>query len=274
MNQRTILSAIELKGNGLHSGENVTVKLEPAPENNGILFHRSDLPGSKPIKALASNVVSTQRCTVLGSDEFKISTVEHLLSALFALGLDNINIFTNASELPALDGSSSIFYSSLKSSGIKELNSQKKIVRPQIPIFETKNDSILIALPSEEKKYTVILDYPGTILGTELCSFNLDKDSYTDKVAPSRTFAFMHEVQYLLDNNLAKGGDFNNALVISEDTYSSPLKHENEPVWHKCLDLIGDISLCGKTLLAHIIAIKPGHTINTQLALKLEQMEA
>ena len=274
MNQKTILSSTELKGTGLHSGEDITLKLEPGKENSGIVFHRSDLLGSKPLKALASNVVNTQRCTVLGNDEFKISTVEHLLSALCALGIDNINISVSGSELPALDGSSAILYNSLKSCGIKELDSDKKVIRLAIPVFEVKNDSILIALPSEERKFTVVLDYPGTLLGTELCSFNLDRDSYTDKVAPSRTFAFMHEVQYLLDNNLAKGGDFNNALVISEDSYSSPLKHENEPVWHKCLDLIGDISLCDKTLFAHIVAIKPGHTINTQLALKLEQMEA
>ena len=273
MNQKTILSSIEIKGTGLHSGENITVKLEPAMENSGIVFHRSDLV-EKPLKALASNVVNTKRCTVLGNDEFKISTVEHILSALYALNIDNINIFVNGAEMPAMDGSSAVFYNTLKSCGIKELSCPRKEICLTSPIFEIINDSILIALPSKERKFTVVLDYPGTLLGTELCSFNLDKDSYIDKVAPSRTFAFMHEVQMLLDNNLAKGGDFNNALVISEDSYSSPLKHENEPVWHKCLDLIGDMSLCGKVLLSHIVAIKPGHTINTKLALKLEKAEA
>ena len=271
MNQKTIQTSFEIRGIGLHSGKEVTLRLESAVENNGITFKRLENLDAKPLPALASNVISTQRCTVLGNEDFKVGTIEHLLSALYALGIDNINILTDSSELPAMDGCAVSFYNALKSCGIKELSAPKKVVILKEPFIIHKNDSTLIALPYEGKKFTAVLDYPGTLLGTQACIFDLDKESYIDEIAPARTFAFMSEIKALLENNLAKGGDFNNALVIDEDSYSSPLKFANEPVRHKCLDLIGDIALCGKLLFAHVIAIKPGHSINTQLALEIEK---
>ncbi len=272
MNQQTISSALEFTGIGLHTGKESCIKLEPMPPDSGIVFRRADLPDAPPLKALASNVVNTQRCTVLGNGFFKISTVEHLLSSLYSIGIDNLMITVDAEEIPAMDGSSIEYFNALTACGLKTQAAPRKVLSLQQPCFSVKNGSIIIALPSQDRRFTVMLDYDHPMIGTQICDFDLLKDSYCEKIAPARTFGFLHEVQALLDRNLARGGDISNALVIMPDGFSTPLRLENEPVHHKCLDLIGDISLSGLLVFAHIIAIKSGHALNVDFALKLEQM--
>ncbi len=272
MFQKTVKSEVFFNGAGLHSGKNINVKVSPADEDTGICFLRKDMPSVPLFRADASSVVNTERCTVIGNEYFTISTIEHLFSALYALEITNVLIEVDSSELPALDGSALPFYLALKDAGIVEQRNAAKVLNLKEPVFLSSNNCYLIALPSNELRFTVLTDYPEKSIGRELCDFVMSADAFEKSVAPARTFAFYSEVKALLEKNLALGGSIENALVIYDDAYSSPLRLNNEIAAHKCLDLIGDISLCSYRLKAHITAIKPGHKINTAFALMLQNI--
>lgn len=264
--QSTIVRSFEMKGKGLHTGKNVTLTVEPAPEDFGIRFFRKGDDGSEGMPALASHVVNTSRCTVLGDGRFSVSTVEHFLSAAYAIGLDNLKLTVDGAELPAADGSAVPFYRRLEEAEKVQQSKEKKVIKILRPEIVSAGDSILVALPGEGLKLTVILHYAHPMVGTQLCEFSLGRDDFLGEIAPARTFGFWEEVQQLLQSDLARGGDIDNALIVMPDGFSTPLRMENEPVKHKCLDLIGDLSLTGASLEGHILSYKAGHFLNIALA--------
>lgn len=269
--QCTLKSGFTAEGKGLHTGVSSSLRVEPGLSDEGILFFRSDKPELNPLKASALHIESTVRCTALGNGEITISTAEHFLAAASGLGINNLRVYINASELPILDGSSAVWTSLFKKAGIAEQEKDVKIIDILRPIAVTSGSSAVMALPSETLRYTFVLDYPNTPIGTQMYSFVPAEDDFEKEIAPARTFAFYSEIKELIDRNLIKGGDLSNALVIKEDGFSSPMIFENEPARHKCLDLIGDLSLCGGELKAHVIALKSGHALNAKLAVEIEK---
>lgn len=262
MYQKTIENSFELSGIGLHTGKNSTIKVFPAKENSGIVFYRTDLPNKPSIPANYSKVTSTLRSTTLGENSIQIATVEHFLAALYGLGIDNLKIELNGEELPALDGSALIFTQALQNAGIVMQNILKKEYLIKEPLIIHEDDAYLIVLPDNKLKITYIIQFPHSLVGTQWFSFKLNKQTFINDIAPSRTFGFLEEIQTLFEKKLALGGNLENAILIKPDGYSSPLRFSNELVRHKCLDLLGDLALTGLILKAHIIVIKGNHTLN------------
>ncbi|NPA67099.1 MAG: UDP-3-O-[3-hydroxymyristoyl] N-acetylglucosamine deacetylase [Chlorobi bacterium] len=289
--QKTILNDVKLTGTGLHTGKDVIITFRPAKEDTGYVFRRVDLPGKPEIQAVAENVVETSRSTVLYQNNASVATVEHVMSAIYGLGIDNLIIEIDGPETPILDGSSKYYVDSLLKAGITEQNTDRKYFEiKKTVIFENKETGTLIkAVPFDGIEYEVVIDYHSTVLGRQkavLKSF----DDYAKEIAPCKTFVFLKELEILLKNNQIKGGDLSNALVIVEKEFTQKefdriadlfnKKHqkyngrgvlneeymtfENEPARHKLLDLIGDTALSGMRLKAKIIAEKPGHFANTE----------
>ena len=272
LKQRTISKKFSVEGVGIHTGKKAIVEILPANKpNEGILFFDKNHEEYSPIKAIARNVVNSTRCTVLGNDKFSVSTVEHFLATVKSFGIDNLKIYIDAPEMPILDGSAKKWCELFLEAGITEFDEPIRKVDFQIPHYLESGNSSIVAIPSDKLKYTFVFDYPNTIVGTQIFTFIPSEDSFIKEVAPARTFAFYEEIKPLLDSGLAKGGDLSNALIIKKDGYMSDLNFENEPVRHKCLDLIGDISLFGFSFDAHIIAIRSGHKLNTEFAAHLER---
>ena len=271
LKQRTILRKFSVEGVGIHTGKKAIVDIIPADNpNEGILFFDKNHKEYQPIKARALNVVNSTRCTVLGNDKFSVSTVEHFMATVKSFGIDNLKIYIDAPEMPILDGSAKKWCELFLEAGIKEFDEPIKKVEFSVPLYVESGNSSVVAIPSDKLKYTFIFDYPNTIVGTQIFTFIPSEDDFIKEVASARTFAFYEEINPLLDKGLAKGGDLSNALIIKKDGYMSDLNFDNEPVRHKCLDLIGDISLCGFNFDAHIIAIRSGHKLNTEFAKHLE----
>jgi len=294
--QRTIAKTISLKGFGLHSGKKVELSFKPAPENHGIKFQRSDLEGKPIIEALVTNVIDTSRSTVLGKNGARIGTVEHVLSAISGLEIDNILIDITGEETPILDGSSKIFVNALLDAGIVEQEADKTFfeINENIRYSDEKNGIELIAIPDDSFSLNVMIDYNSSVLGSQYAYFN-GKTDYKKDIAACKTFVFFRELEYLLENNLIKGGSLDNALIILErevsqeeldriaDLFNKPrikvksqgilnnteLVFKNEPARHKLLDLMGDLMLVGKSIKGRIIATKPGHYSNVEFAKKI-----
>ena len=264
--QRTLLREHTFSGTGIHSGESVSICVKPAPVNTGIVFIRKDLPSLHYIPALADNVSSTVRGTTLSFEGIEVKTVEHILSCLYGLCVDNAFIEIYGGEVPIMDGSSHPFTHMINSSGYREQpEGQRAFIIPPEPLWVTDRDSHIVVLPCSEFKITYIVDYDHPILKTQMEEILIEPRTYINCISQSRTYGFIEEIQYLLDNNLALGGTLDNALVIKKDGYSSPLRYPNEPVRHKILDLIGDVSLLGSYLKSHIIAVKSSHKLNVEL---------
>jgi len=291
--QKTLANAFSLNGKGLHTGLNINVTFNPAPENHGYRIMRTDLEGQPVIEALAENVVATQRGTVLAKGDVQVSTVEHALAALYAWGIDNCLIEVDAPELPILEGSAKHFSENIERVGVTEQNAPKDyyIVRRKIEVADEKTGSSLIILPDDRFSINVLIEFDSPVLSNQYAVLTDLADFHT-KIAPSRTFVFVREIEMLLQNNLIKGGDLDNAIVIYDkkmeqaeldklaDTLGlshknvtefgyindRPLAYPNEPARHKLIDVIGDIALIGKPIKGHIIATRPGHKINNQLA--------
>ena len=272
LKQRTISRKFSVEGVGIHTGKKAIVEIVPANPNDGILFFDKNHEDYLPIMALASNVVNSTRCTVLGNDKFSVSTVEHFLATVKSFGIDNIKVYIDAPEMPILDGSAKKWCELFSEVGITEFEEPVKIIDLTVPQYIESGNSSIVAIPRDKLKYTFIFDYPNTIVGTQIFTFTPSEDDFVKEVASARTFAFYEEIKPLLEKGLAKGGDLSNALIIKEDGYMSELNFDNEPVRHKCLDLIGDISLCGFNFNAHIIAIRSGHKLNTKFASILEKI--
>ena len=296
MKQKTIGKAFSLSGKGLHTGLNLTVTFLPAPEDHGYKIKRIDLEGQPIINAVAENVIETTRGTVLANGDARCSTVEHALAALYANGIDNVMMEVNGPEFPILDGSAEIYIERLRKVGIKEQNADKnwlEITEP-IEVEDKKTGSHLTILPADSPAISVTIDFNSHMMPLQTATLENMKNFNRD-IAPARTFVFVREILPLLGYGLIKGGDLDNAIVIYEKEITQeqmdnlcsitgaephdakelgylqhrPLVWDNEPARHKLLDVLGDLSLVGRPLKGHILAVKPGHTINNVFARKI-----
>jgi len=291
--QKTLASEFSLQGKGIHTGLNIHVTFKPAPENHGYKLKRIDLEGQPVIDAVAENVSNTQRGTVLSKGDAKVSTVEHALAALYAWGIDNCLIELDAPEMPILDGSSRYFSENIEKVGVVEQSVLKDfyIVRHKIEVKDERTGSSLVILPDDRLSINVLIEFESPVLSNQFATLT-NISEFHDQIAASRTFAFLREIETLVQNNLIKGGDFDNAIVIYDQKMeqsemnriadllglphvnvngfgyinNKPLVFPNEPARHKLLDVLGDIALIGKPIKGHIIATRPGHKINNQLA--------
>ena len=290
--QKTLGGSFSLYGKGLHTGLNLTVTFNPAPENSGYVIQRIDMEGQPTIEAIAENVTDTRRGTVLEKGGVRVSTVEHGLSALYALGIDNCLIQVNGPEFPILDGSAAMYVEMIQKVGIHEQNAQKDfyIIKHKIEVKD-QNGSCITILPDEEFSVTAMCSFESKFISSQFAT--LDKiETYATDIAPARTFVFVRDIMPLLEANLIKGGDLTNAIVIYEREVTQekldkladilnvphmdatkigyiqprPLMWDNECTRHKLLDIIGDMALIGRPIKGRIIATRPGHTINNKFA--------
>lgn len=291
--QNTLKGSFSLCGKGLHTGLSLTVTFNPAPENSGYKIQRIDLDGMPVIDAIAENVIDTQRGTVLAKGEARCSTVEHGLSALYALGVDNCLIQVNGPEFPILDGSAAMYVKKIREVGIQEQNAVKDfyVIRKKIEVKDDETGSCITILPDDEFSITAMCSFQSKFINSQFATW--DKiDEYAEEIAPARTFVFVRDIMPLLQANLIKGGDLDNAIVIYENeqpqerldklcdmlgvprmdatqlgyVQHKPIVWENECTRHKLLDIIGDMALIGKPIKGRIIATRPGHTINNKFA--------
>lgn len=297
--QRTIEKEVSLSGVGLHTGKNVKLTFKPAPENHGFAFVRTDLEGRPIIEAKADYVTDTQRGTNLEKNGVKIHTSEHVLAAVVGSGIDNIIIEIDAPEPPIMDGSSKFFIEALEKAGIKEQDTEieEYVVKDVISYKDETSGSEIILMPSDEYQVTAMVDFGTKVLGTQNATLEHVSD-FKKEISAARTFSFLHEIEMLLDNDLIKGGDLNNAIVyvdkpLSEDTMKKlrvafkkdnvqvkpngildnlNLHWPNEAARHKLLDVVGDLALVGTRFRGKVIANKPGHGVNTQFAKKLAKL--
>lgn len=291
--QKTLKGSFALCGKGLHTGLSLTVTFNPAPENSGYKIQRIDLENQPVIEAIAENVVDTQRGTVLGKGDVRVSTIEHGMSALYAMGIDNCLIQVNGPEFPILDGSASMYVDKINEIGIEEQNAPKDyyIIRHKIEIKDEEPGSCITILPDEGFSLTTMCSFESKFINSQFATLD-DMDAYATEIAPARTFVFVRDIEPLLKANLIKGGDMDNAIVIYERQTTQerldqladflkvprldatklgyiqhkPLVWENECTRHKLLDIIGDMALIGRPIKGRIIATRPGHTINNKFA--------
>jgi UDP-3-O-[3-hydroxymyristoyl] N-acetylglucosamine deacetylase/3-hydroxyacyl-[acyl-carrier-protein] dehydratase len=299
--QRTLQSAIIFKGVGLHTGELVTLEICPAPENHGYKFQRVDLDGQPVIKADADLVVATDRGTTLESKGARVYTTEHVLAALYGCQVDNALIKLDGPEVPILDGSAWPFVQAIEQTGFTEQTAEREYfeLSENIPWEDLDKGIEFLAVPDKNYRITVMVDYQSPVLGTQHASM-YHIGEFKTEIAACRTFVFLRELEFLATNNLIKGGDLDNAIVLVDRTdvsqeeldrlakllgkedlkisidgigvlNSSKLKFENEPARHKLLDIVGDLALVGKPIKAHILAARPGHSGNVRFAKVLKE---
>lgn len=296
--QHTIQEPIAISGVGLHTGNEVNLTIHPAGNNFGIRFKRIDLPGQPIIKADVDYVVDTSRGTTIENHGARIQTIEHLLAALAGMGVDNALIELDAAEVPILDGSARGFIEAIDEVGLSMQDAEKIYYNldTNIHFFDENKNVEMMAIPAREYQITTMIDFNSPVLGTQHAALKRMQD-FRSEIANSRTFCFLHELDYLLENNLIKGGDLNNAIVVVDKPISKEdlsrlakvfnrptvevvsegilnnveLHHPNEPARHKLLDVVGDLTLTGFNIKAHIIAHRPGHASNVAFAKKLKQ---
>lgn len=291
MKQCTIKKAVSVSGVGLHTGKEVTLTFQPAPINHGYKFKRTDLEGQPVINADVNRVVTTQRGTTIQNGNAQVYTIEHALSALRGLQIDNVLLELDGPEVPIMDGSALTFVRALKEAGLEEQDAEVDFFEVETPIryYAEETGAELLALPSDHFELTTMIDFNSPTLGQQYAS--LDKlSNYAEEIAPCRTFVFLHELEYLFNQNLIRGGDLDNAIVIVDRVMSQEeldelakklgkpsvkvnkegilntidLHFSNEPARHKLLDVIGDIALLGKPIKGKIVATKPGHKANVE----------
>lgn len=300
LKQTTIKAPVTVKGVGLHTGKEVIMTFKPAPENHGFKFQRIDLPGSPIIEADVDNVTDTSRGTTITQNGASVSTVEHTLAALAGLELDNILIEINAPETPIMDGSSIIFIEELEKVGfeIQDADREYFVIPSNITYSESDRQVEMVAMPYiDDYRITVMVDYNSPVLGSQHAGLS-GIAQFKKEIASCRTFCFLHELEMLLKNNLIKGGDLNNAIVVVDKVVSEEeldhlaklfnrdkiavaregilnnveLRHQNEPARHKLLDVIGDLALIGMPLKGHVMAARPGHAANVAFAKKIKAL--
>ncbi|GHD26005.1 UDP-3-O-acyl-N-acetylglucosamine deacetylase [Halioglobus pacificus] len=264
--QRTLRNAIKATGVGLHTGEKVYLTLSPAPPNAGIVFRRVDLDPVVEIPARAENVGDTTLSTSLVTGDERVSTVEHLLSAMAGLGIDNAYVDVSAAEVPIMDGSAGPFVFLIQSAGIEEQNAPKKFIRIKRPITVEDGDKVASFLPFDGFKvsFTIDFDHPVFRDRTAHAEVDFSTTSFVKEVSRARTFGFMHEIEYLRSKGLARGGSVDNAIVVDEYRILNQdgLRYDDEFVKHKVLDAIGDLYLLGHSLIGEFRAHKSGHALN------------
>lgn len=290
-NQHTIKKSISVQGVGLHTGANVTLTFNPASEDYGFVFKRTDLSDQPEIEALAKNVSSTDRGTTLTKGEAVVNTVEHVLAALVGLSIDNCLIEIDGLETPIMDGSAKHFVAALEEAGIEEQDAPRDYFEIKEPITYEEDGVELMAVPANDYQLAVMVDYGTKVLGSQNAQLN-DISEFKNEVADARTFSFLHELEFLLEHGLIKGGDLNNAIVYVDKEISPEsmeklraafkkdqvavkangildnldLHYPNEAARHKLLDVVGDLALAGKPIKGRIFATKPGHKGNTEFA--------
>jgi UDP-3-O-[3-hydroxymyristoyl] N-acetylglucosamine deacetylase/3-hydroxyacyl-[acyl-carrier-protein] dehydratase len=296
--QHTLAKEAAISGVGIHTGQTVQMILKPAEANTGIVFKRVDLPGSPSVKADVDNVVETTRSTTIEANGARVSTIEHLMASLVGNQIDNVIIEINGAEVPILDGSSEPFVEILRKAGIKKQTAPKiyYTLQHNITFSDDAKKVEMVALPYDELRINTLIDFNSPVLGTQHASIR-HISAFNEEVAPCRTFCFFHELEYLIDHNLIKGGDINNAIVVVDKPVSDEqvkriakvfkkdhvkvneggilnnldLRFPNEPARHKLLDVIGDLALVGYPFKAHIIANRPGHSSNVAFAKKIKE---
>ncbi len=267
-NQATIEKQAVLSGLGLHTGELTTPPFLPAEPNTGVRFRRTDLPGKPVIPAVISSVVDTQRSTSLGVGDARVQTVEHLLATMQCLGIDNVIIEVDAPETPLTDGSSKQFIDAVLSAGRVDQDCERQCLEVDRPIAIDVEGMTICALPSHEYRISYTMDYDHPVIGTQFRSFAIDRDVFINEIGPARTFAPYSDLEKLVKLGLIKGGSLDNAIVITDQAVLTKegLRSPDEFVRHKIMDLIGDLSLMGRPLRAHIVSVRSGHACNVKLA--------
>ncbi len=272
--QKTVGRIVSYKGVGLHMGNDVTLTLEPASVDEGVVFIRRDLPGEPEISARTNRVTSNKRGTSIGDEKVRVHTIEHILAALAGLAIDNVRVGIDGEEVPAADGSALPFVKLIQEAGTEVQDAPCRVFTLKEPLWMEEDARRLIVLPCSEFKITYTVDFPFSPLKSQFGEFTIDEDTFIREIAPSRTFGFMEEVEELKKAGLVQGGSLENAVVIGKEGIINKegLRFPNEPVRHKILDLIGDLYLLGVPIRAHIIAVKAGHLFNVKLVDKLESL--
>lgn len=296
--QKTLANSFALQGKGLHTGVFTTMNFMPAPVNHGFKFKRVDLENQPIIDASVDLVIDTSRGTLLEKNGARIGTIEHALAALIGMDLDNVLIEVNNEEAPIIDGSSIEFVKAIENAGIVEQDAERDylVIKDKIEIFDPKSGAEIVALPDDDYRLNVMISFKSKVLNNQYAALGSIKD-FKNEIANCRTFVFLHELEFLLNHNLVKGGDLNNAIVIIDKEISQveldrladlfdhkrvevkpqgilnnlDLHYDNECARHKLLDVIGDLALCGKHIKGRIIASKPGHGPNTIFAKALKK---
>jgi UDP-3-O-[3-hydroxymyristoyl] N-acetylglucosamine deacetylase/3-hydroxyacyl-[acyl-carrier-protein] dehydratase len=295
--QKTIKGEISVKGVGLHTGANVTLTFSPAPDNHGFKFQRVDLPGQPIIDADCDNVTDTARGTTITQNGASVSTVEHVMASLVGMDLDNVLVKLDGPETPIMDGSSILFIEALEEVGVVSQSTDREYytIPHNITYTEADRKVEIVAMPLDDYRFTCMIDYNSPVLGSQHAGIS-SIDEFKKEIASCRTFCFLHELEYQLKNNLIKGGDLNNAIVIVDKEVTKDeldhlakifnrneinvapqgilnnmeLRYQNEPARHKLLDMIGDLALVGVHLKGHIMAARPGHAANVAFAKKIK----
>lgn len=297
--QTTLKAPISFSGKGLHTGVEVNMTFKPAPDSHGYIFKRVDLPGQPIINALAENVVETSRGTVVEENGARISTIEHVLAAFVGMKIDNVLIEVDGPEAPILDGSAIEFATAIEKTGKVDQETDRKyfMLKEKLEYYDEEHGIHIIAYPDKIQSLNVLIDYNSKVLGNQYASLE-ELENFKEEIAPCRTFVFLHELEYLAKNNLIKGGDVDNAIIIVDrqvsqeeldrlaNLFNKPkvkvqpegilnnvdLRFANEPARHKLLDLMGDLALVGRWFKAKIIATRPGHQSNNEFARALRQV--
>ena len=263
--QRTIVRAVRISGIGIHSGAPTSVRLLPAPPDQGVVFSRVDVPDAPPIPARLAEVVATERGVVLGR-RARVATVEHLLSSARGLGIDNLTVEVDGEELPCGDGSGLIFADALQQAGGIEQGTPRRPIVLDAPIWASGGRSLVVAVPAPRLQITYLATADGTRIPAQVAEFNAETDDFATTVAPARTWGFAEDAERLRARGLARGASLATALVIGPDGYLNEPRFVNELARHKILDAIGDLALLGRPLLAHLVAIRAGHGLHVALA--------
>lgn len=272
-NQTTLARPVSYRDIGLHSGKPVLLELKPAAPDSGIVFYRTDLPGRPGVRAHAQQVTSTLRATTLEDGDARVFTVEHLMAALYVMGVDNCEAELSAAEAPVGDGSALPFVRLIEQAGVVELTVPRRILRITSPVEVVDNGRSIKILPHDGLKVTFTSSNPHPQLGVQQAEYEITPEVFEREIAPARTIGFMHEVEALKAQGLGLGGSLENTLVYDAQTHLNPLRFPDELVRHKILDVLGDLSLLGVPLRGHVIAVQSGHALNTALAAKLWEID-
>ncbi len=268
----TLVKRVSRSGKGLFSGVSATITFCPSEAGSGVSFQRTDLPGAPILRASFNNVKSTPRCTILGSDEVTVQTVEHVLAALAAYGIDNILIQIDGPEVPIFDGSSIEFVSMIEEAGVAQFDSDAPWFSIEKPVYWSQGDIHIVAIPSNEYRISYTLSYPQSeLIKSQFYSFLVSPEAFKNEIASSRTFSLYEEIMPYIEKGYLKGGSLENAVIIKDHKVMNPdgLRHPDEMVRHKILDMLGDLFLLGFNLQVHIIAIRSGHYANNAFAKEL-----
>lgn len=298
MKQQTLKESFKLNGAGLHTGLQIEAEFLPAPDNHGYKFQRIDLEDQPIIDAVAENVKSTNRGTVIGKGDVTVSTIEHALAALYAAGVDNCLIKVNAPEMPILDGSAIKIAEAIETVGLEEQSAEREIyvVKQKIEVRDDTTGASIVVMPDDDFAIDVMIAFASPVIPNQFATLD-NLNDFNKEIAASRTFVFVREIEPLVNANLIKGGDLDNAIVIydspmNQETLdhiadlmgaphvsvtefgfvnSTPLMHDNEPARHKLLDVLGDLALIGRRIKGRVIATRPGHSLNTTLSKKIRK---